>query len=739
MTAACPHAAHTLAALRCVSVPATGTIRWRGEAIAPRLPDGPGMDDLRIDLLAEVLYRHFYCHGRPLPLASGAESAREGLVALRLRAALVRANRVPPTWQGGWQAQHRADGGVDAERAGLCLRAPPGAWRPVAAVADTGVELRQESGTFAASPGFYLVEGPPWRADSRLVRLYWHVSPAGAAPLLAALTGMLTDSGLPFHIKVLARGTAYGRADACVLYLDQAHFPVLAGELARIHVRMRPWFDATVPVYTHALAPGLGLAEQPPTGASFGRHRCMLLARALCADGARTGSPPRRLEQVRAYFSDHGIALAQPFLNPGSRGDYVLPEVPRPRHHARVSAPAPQSGLLTAAARIGAELAGDAVWHDGRCCWVGHLSGTGRPFGALGPALYDGTAGIAWFLAQLYSVTGEARLRATAEGALRHACAAVVARAPDDTDIGLYTGLAGVAWVSARCADLLARPELAAQASRLRGALAGRARQAVNADVLGGVAGVVLGLLGAGGRDDDGLAHEYGAALLCLARRGPAYWTWTTVNGRGMPALTGFAHGAAGIASALAALYAATGKSEWQAAARAALAYEDACFDARAGNWLDFRSVRQRRFAPASSCAWCHGAGGVALARALAAPLLGKPGAPADPADPADQQALDAALATTRAAVRDALETDGALCLCHGLAGNADLLLLAGHTADRALAAQAAQHVLERYACTPAVERTPGLLTGSAGIGHFFLRLCDAGVSSPLWLGPAPT
>lgn len=733
MTPACPHTAHTLTALRCVSVPAAGAIRWRGDAIAPRLPDGPGMDALRIELLAGVLYRHFYCHGRPLPLDSGAEPAREGLAALRLRAALVRsnrANRAPAAWRSRWQAQPHADGGVDAQRAGLRLPAPPGAWRSDAGLTDTAADLRQPSGTFAASPGFYLVEGPVWDADSRLVRLYWHVSPAGAAPLLAALTGLLADRGLPFQVKVLARTTAYGRADACVLYLDQAHFPVLAGELARIHARMRPWLDATVPVYTHALAPGLGLAEQPPGGASFGRDRCTLLARALCADGAHAGSPARRLERVRSYFSEHGIALEQPFLNPGSRGGYVLPAAPRPRRRAHAPTPMPTSELLTAAARIGAELAGDALWHDDRCCWVGHLSGTGRPYGALGPALYDGTAGIAWFLAQLYAATGEAGLRTTAEGALRHACTALVSDERDEADIGLYSGLAGVAWVSARCADLLARPEFAARATGLRGALAGRARQAANADVLAGVAGVVLGLLGTGHPRDDGLAHEYGAALLRLARRGPAYWTWTTVNGRGMPPLTGFAHGAAGIASALAALYAATGDPVWQAGARATFAYEDACFDARAGNWPDFRGMRQRRFAPTSSCAWCHGAGGVGLARALAAPLLGQSAAPTD------QQALDAVLATTRAVVREGLETDGALCLCHGLAGNADLLLLAGEPADRVLAGQAAQHVLGRYASTPAAERTPGLLTGSAGIGHFLLRLCDAGVPSPLWLGP---
>ncbi|WP_449406200.1 T3SS effector HopA1 family protein [Massilia phosphatilytica] len=423
-----------------------------------------------------------------------------------------------PAWQGGWQARQHTDGGVDAAQAGLRVHAPPGAWRPAAGTAgtaDTAVDLRQSSGTFAASPGFYLVEGPPWAVDSRLVRLYWHVSPAGAARLLAALTGMLADSGLPFQVKVLARSTAYGRADACVLYLDQAHFPVLAGELARIHARMRPWLDTAVPVYTHALAPGLGLAEQPPGGASFGRHRCTLLARALCADDARSGAPAYRLERVRARFADHGVALAQPFLNPGSQGGYVLPAARGPGRRTRPPAPAPQPGLLTAAARIGAELAGDAVWHADRCCWVGHLAGTGRPYGALGPALYDGTAGIAWFLAQLYAVTGEARLRTTAAGALRHACAAAESHA----DTGLYGGLAGVAWVSARCAALLDLPEFAARAVLLRAALAGRAHRAVNADVLGGVAGVVLGLLGADADDADGLAQEYGAALLRLAPR----------------------------------------------------------------------------------------------------------------------------------------------------------------------------------------------------------------------------
>src|SRR4051794_9676620 len=71
--------------------------------------------------------------------------------------------------------------------------------------------------------------------------------------------------------------------------------------------------------------------------------------------------------------------------------------------------------LLQVASLIGQRLARQAVWHQGRCNWVGASpNDQGRDgrvsvvYRALGPDLYDGTSGVALFLAELYAATGEA-------------------------------------------------------------------------------------------------------------------------------------------------------------------------------------------------------------------------------------------------------------------------------------------------------------------------------------------
>jgi hypothetical protein len=78
-----------------------------------------------------------------------------------------------------------------------------------------------------------------------------------------------------------------------------------------------------IPAFTKSLAPGLGLAEDPGEGQSFGEHRCHLLAEALIAtheSGLR--SLPERTRVVADRFERAGLDLAAVFLNPGSRDQY---------------------------------------------------------------------------------------------------------------------------------------------------------------------------------------------------------------------------------------------------------------------------------------------------------------------------------------------------------------------------------------------------------------------------------
>ena len=66
---------------------------------------------------------------------------------------------------------------------------------------------------------------------------------------------------------------------------------------------------------TLRLSPGLAFAEDPGGGASFGAHRCLLLAEAVVAAAERgLHTTEGRLEIVRERFSEAGTTLDAPYL-----------------------------------------------------------------------------------------------------------------------------------------------------------------------------------------------------------------------------------------------------------------------------------------------------------------------------------------------------------------------------------------------------------------------------------------
>jgi lantibiotic modifying enzyme len=221
-------------------------------------------------------------------------------------------------------------------------------------------------------------------------------------------------------------------------------------------------------------------------------------------------------------------------------------------------------------------------------------------------------------------------------------------------------------------------------------------------------------------------AIQCGDRLLTRAQKMPQGLGWTTPIPSVKP-LTGFAHGAAGMAWALAKLAAATGEERFRAAARSALAYERSQFCAEKENWPDLR--KQAAPAPAAShnmVAWCQGAPGVGLGRVLSLAALD---------DPEMLAEIEAAVRTTLAR---GFTTGGAMnnhSLCHGDFGNLELLLQAGATLGRpdwrAEAQRLAADILEGargggWLCgVPGQYETPGLMTGLAGIGYQLLRLAE--------------
>jgi lantibiotic modifying enzyme len=411
--------------------------------------------------------------------------------------------------------------------------------------------------------------------------------------------------------------------------------------------------------------------------------------------------------------------------------------------------------FLDAATSIGRRIVADAVWHERRCSWIGAVAeDPSQPwraeYRALEPNLYDGTAGVGLFLAQLAAVTGDAAIRRTAIGALRQAVARAPAMPPERRD-GFHAGSLGIAWAAARTAELLDEDELREGARGV--AVAARPPSGPDRcpDVVMGSAGAILALLALAGALDatapveDALAT--GDELIGCATITPHGWSWATPDQRYPQHLCGLSHGAAGIGWALLELFAATGEERFRAAAAGAFAYERSWLDTATGTWPDLRIAGQRRGrasrvrSPAAGT-WCHGEAGIALTRLRAIAVLGPD---------AYRREAEVALDATRRGLEAVLPYESEdLTLCHGDAGAADALLCGAAALGRRLrdAAELAREygllALERHGatrdgwpCGVAGGTTPSLFRGLSGIAWWLLRLHDDSIPSPLAL-PLP-
>jgi lantibiotic modifying enzyme len=243
------------------------------------------------------------------------------------------------------------------------------------------------------------------------------------------------------------------------------------------------------------------------------------------------------------------------------------------------------------------------------------------------------------------------------------------------------------------------------------------------ADIERGLAGYLLALLSVAHtfEDDDRerRLRQVERRLLDLGRIEPN-------GGLGWPALdgrthAGFAHGAGGIAVALARRASATGSPGALDAVRAAWRSERRLFAEHGGQWPYVGSAG----APVVMAGWCHGAPGIALARVAA---------PQDVWDEEVSGEIAAAIAATLRSPAARLDH-----LCCGTLSRVEALFTAGRLIGdssvveqaEARAGQLALRILEEG---PEAVRTAGFETGQfragffqglAGIGYQLLRVAE--------------
>lgn len=270
------------------------------------------------------LYADFFTAGDPVAPRPRAVRRANG----ELARALSAANAGTVATEPGWRYVGPDGARLMVERLGLRLWAEPGqVVHDGPGRLETGdpVAVRVPSEAPRFSPGFYMAFSDRGLDPDRprlLDRYYLHIRAEAAVLCVDLATTRLNAAGLPFRVKVLDDPANFERCDAAVLSLQRKDRAVALHHVRELHALLRPGLEEPVPALTLRLAPGLGFAEDPGDGASFGAHRCGVIATGLVeAHEAGLTQPGDRMELVRAHMARAGTSVETPYLGPHSAGD----------------------------------------------------------------------------------------------------------------------------------------------------------------------------------------------------------------------------------------------------------------------------------------------------------------------------------------------------------------------------------------------------------------------------------
>lgn len=401
------------------------------------------------------------------------------------------------------------------------------------------------------------------------------------------------------------------------------------------------------------------------------------------------------------------------------------------------------------ALNIGKYLAKEAIWYKDMCNWTGHeVCVVGQKYEtavkACGIELYSGITGIASFLSELYVQTKDPIILHTLQGAIN----TIVFNMESSTinNYGYYSGKVGVGYHLWKIGKQLDDNELSVKGLTYIKSIKDQPVSDQEVDIVSGAAGAISVLLKLYYAEQDttylDMATKCGDFLLEKAIQKEDVWSWITVDPS--YALTGYSHGASGIASALLELYATTQKETYWHAAMGGFKYEKSWYNAQIKNWPDLRQYDGKSSLNYGTM-WCHGAPGIAISHLKAYAMTKH--------DYFLQEAMAALETTMQSVVKETNpQVMANFSLCHGLAGNADVLLYADQILQKSqykeIAERAGDMGIHLYDATGTIypsgvndpsgvtagqQENPGLMLGLAGTGYFYLRLSKSNIiESPL-------
>ncbi|WP_394209839.1 T3SS effector HopA1 family protein [Enterovibrio calviensis] len=164
---------------------------------------------------------------------------------------------------------------------------------------------------------FYYVFGDFFDTDidsSKTLRIYFNLKASEAAAAISHLSFELNRVHIPFTLKCLNSPALYGRADSGVLYVAKHDYRSVLGVLSQLQSEIFRWCESDRPLFSHKLAPGVGIAESPVSD-SFGGYCSRVIAEALygCFE-QNLHTQKLKCYEVKRQLFYAGINMASPYI-----------------------------------------------------------------------------------------------------------------------------------------------------------------------------------------------------------------------------------------------------------------------------------------------------------------------------------------------------------------------------------------------------------------------------------------
>src|SRR5215217_5090030 len=270
-----------------------------------------------LNVLTTDIYNNLYHADTEIP-EHGLSYKQDGFIA-----ALSKANHGTGFWEDGWQFL-----GTDDRTGKIIVRKKTlNFWveqERVSLLNDGHCMVKVEKECRHLNNYFYYAYGNTDRTrvdgyDGQSIRFYWNLHPAVAVSYIDVVTDVLNAKNILFTTKVLSDPEAYSRSDAAVLYIDRSQLDEVLAIIPQLYRAVQDGIKQSTPMFVKTLLPGLGLAEDPSNGLSFGISRSKLIAEALY-DCMLSGinDKEQMADALSNTFLKVGISATHPYAAAGN-------------------------------------------------------------------------------------------------------------------------------------------------------------------------------------------------------------------------------------------------------------------------------------------------------------------------------------------------------------------------------------------------------------------------------------